>query len=357
MKKANRLLITGAIAFTLLVCVWTNTWLNINGQLGLVSDDPAPKYDVRVLVHLNDQVTPAMIKSMLSQLPQVTGLQLDVWVGDNTTGGMTDAKARISMWLNELTNYSIVIQCDYAFESKYGYYEKPFWKYNNTQTLSQEWYNEWYGNLSEVLDQHSNVMLMVGLNEPYNHFQTKEMAQTVMEREYLTWKNVSKIPFTIKFSMPYLMWASWWDFPKDPSIEADYVPFWAKYSDYIGMDLWGDSSPPQYANNVQTTAYNWVKQSIQIAENYSMQLKKPIFIGEYPAWDPTTLTYISDQIAKAPNIGQIYQLWYWKGQEDLHQDAWTYGLFNVDPKTLEISKGAPEWSVFNTVFNQTITTR
>ena len=357
MKKINKLLVIWSLAFILVACLWANTWFNINSQLGIAANNPDPKYYVRVLIHLNDQVTPAMIRSMLSQLPSVTGLQLDVWVGDITTGGITDAKARISMWLGEFTNYSIVIQCDYAFEQKYGYYEKPFWKYNNTEILSQEWYDEWYGNLSEVLNQYPNIVLMVGLNEPYNHFQSKEMAQTVMEREYLTWKNMSKIPFTVKFSMPYLMWATWWSFPKNASIEVDYVPFWTNYSDYVGMDLWGDSSPPQYGTNIQQTAYNWVKQSVTIAENYSVQLKKPIFIGEYPAWDPTTLTYISDQIAKSPNIGQVYQLWYWSGQEDLHQDAWTYGLFNVDQNTLAVTKGEPEWSVFNAVFNQTQPTK
>jgi len=351
MDTRNKLLSAGVLVCILVVCVWATMWSNINSQIDSISDGSTSKYDVRVLIHLNDQVTPTMIKSMLSQLPEVTGLQFDVWVGDNTTGGIMDATARISMWLSQFTSYSIVIQCDYAFEQTYGYYQTPFWIFNSTETLSQEWYNEWYGNLSQVVNQYPNVILMVGLNEPYNHFSTKAMAQTIMEREYLTWKNLSRIPFTVKLSMPYLMWADWWNFPKD--IEADYVPFWANYSDYIGMDLWADSSPPQDTGNVESIAFNWVKQSIAIAENYSVQLKKPIFIGEYPAWDPTTLTYISNSVAKLPNIGQVYQLWYWSGETDLHQDAYTYGIFNVDPNTLAITTSEPEWTVFNDVFNQT----
>jgi hypothetical protein len=132
---------------------------------------------------------------MLKDLQVVKGVQLCVWVGDNTTNAIWDAKIRLSKWLDELQDYKIVIQCDYAFIEKYGYYDYPFWKLNNTETLSQTWYNNWYGNLSELLAKHENVILMVGFNEPYNHFKTKEMAQTIMKREYLTWKNMSTIPF------------------------------------------------------------------------------------------------------------------------------------------------------------------
>jgi hypothetical protein len=117
------------------------------------------------------------------------------------------------------------------------------------------------------------------------------------------------------------------------------------------MDLWSDGAPPQH-NNDWNTGYNGARESVEIAENYSARLNKPIFVGEYPAWYPTTLKYISDHVAKAPHIGQVYQLWYWSGQEDLHQDAWTYGLFNVDPISLNVTKAEPGWSVFNEVLNQ-----
>ena len=348
--KMNRLLYAGLLVSVLVVSVWVTTSLNIANQPAVAEERQT--YDVRVLVHLNDAINTTMVKDMLSELPQVTGLQFDVWVGDNTTGGIVDAKARIDRWLSEFTRYNIVIQCDYFFEQKYGYFENPFWKFNHTQTLSQQWYNDWYGNLSEVLNKYPNVQLMVGTNEPYNHFTTKEMAQTIMKREYLTWKNMSSIPFTVKFSMPYLMWAEHWDFPKNASIEADYLPIWKDYSDYVGMDLWADSSPPQYGTNVEVLAHNRVVEAISIAENYSALLKKPIFIGEYPAWAPNTLEYICDHIAKPPHIGQIYQLWYWSGQEDLHQDAWTYGLFNVDPVTFYVTRAEPSYSVFKIVFDR-----
>jgi hypothetical protein len=349
----NKLVIAAALLFILVISLGAATLLNVNNQ-PVIAETPQ-NYDARVLIHINDLISPAMIKSMLNELPQVTGLQFDVWVGDNTTGGIHDAKARIATWLPEFTNYSIIIQCDYAFETKYGYWETPFWKFNNTEILSQQWYTDWYGNLSEVLNQYPNVQLMVGFNEPYNHFTTKEMTQTIIQREYNTWKNFSNIPFTVKFSMPYIMWADYWHFPQNPSIEEDCVPFWTNYSDYIGMDLWADRAPPQYGSTIETLSLSWVNQTIQMAENYSQQLKKPIFIGEYPAWSPKILTYICNHIAKAPNIGQVYQLWYWTGTEDLHQDAWTYGIFNVDPKTLNITRGEPEWSIFNQVLNSTAT--
>jgi hypothetical protein len=348
-KKMNKLFLAAGLVIVLLVFEWTVTLTSISNQP--VFADPSPNYDVRVLVHINDAINTTMIRSMLEQLPVVTGIQFAVWVADNTTNGIVDAKNRINNWLSEFTDYNIVIQCDYAFEAKYGYWEKPFWKFNNTETLSQEWYTNWYGNLSEVLNQYPNVQLMVGSNEPYNHFQTKEMTQTIMKREYTTWKNISAIPFTVKFSMPYLMWADYWKFPENASIEADCVPFWANYSDYIGMDLWAENAPPQYGIKDWTAAYYRVTETIAMAENYSEQLKKPIFIGEYPAWNPRTFAYICDHIAKAPNIGQVYQLWYWSGQEDPHQDAYTYGLFNVDLNTLQVTRGEPEWRVLTGVLN------
>ncbi len=347
----NRLVFAAALTLILAGSFGAAIWLNTE-KPPAAAESPL-NYDTRVLIHINDLISPAMIKSMLSELPTVTGLQFDVWVGDNTTSGIHDAKARIAMWLPEFTDYDIVIQCDYAFETKYGYWETPFWKFNNTEILSQQWYTDWYGNLSEVLGQYPNVQLVVGFNEPYNHFQTKEMTHTIMEREYNTWKNLSDIPFTVKFSMPYIMWADYWDFPKNASIEGDCVPYWANYSDYIGMDLWADHAPPQYGTTIENLSFSWVNQTIAMAENYSQQLKKPIFIGEYPAWSHRILEYICDHVAKSPHIGQVYQLWYWKGQEDLHQDAWTYGLFNVDSKTLEVTKGEPSWSVFNEVLNPT----
>jgi hypothetical protein len=286
---------------------------------------------------------------MLNDLQVVKGVQLCVWVGDNTTSAIWDAKDRLSKWLIQLQDYEIVIQCDYAFAEKYGFYEHPYWKYNDTETLSQIWYRNWYGNLSEVLNEHSNVMLMVGFNEAYNHFQTKEMAQLIMKREYVTWKNMSLIPFSTEFLMPYTFWADYWDFPTNASVENDCVPFWKDYSDYIGVNLWAYNRPPQYG--FSQGAYERVKQQIETCKLYSEQLKKPIHVNEFPAWDTEIFKYICGKVMKYPNVGQCYQLWYWGGQEEKHYDAWTYGLYNVDPETQEISRAEPSWSVFASVLN------
>jgi hypothetical protein len=347
MDKMKKGAVIGAIlACVLIASAFLPEWLNSSGP---PSANNEKKFDVYVLTHINDRLSPDLIRSMLDQLKVVTGIQFCVWIDDNTTSGIMDAKARIAKWLDAFPDYNILIQCDYAFETKYGYYDSPFWKFNSIATLSQEFYNEWYSNLSEVLSQRPNVKLMVGFNEPYNHFETKEQAQETMKMEYLTWKNLSSIPFTVKFSMPYLYWADYWGFPKNPSIQNDLAPFWANYSDYVGCDLWADGFPPQYG--ASAGSFKRVQQTIETLENHSKLLGKPIFIGEYPAWDNATLKYISDHVAQAPNIGEIYQLWYWSGQEELHYDAWTYGLFNVDSATLQVTRGEPEWDVFRAVLN------
>lgn len=338
----------------LINAAFLGAWLEMKRQQVEANQLP---YDVFVVTHLNDGLKPALIKSMLKDLQVVKGVQLCVWVGDNTTNAIWDAKIRLSKWLDELQDYKIVIQCDYAFIEKYGYYDYPFWKLNNTETLSQTWYNNWYGNLSELLAKHENVILMVGFNEPYNHFKTKEMAQTIMKREYLTWKNMSTIPFSTEFLMPYTFWANYWGFPENASIEEDCVPFWRNYSDYIGVNLWAYREPPSKhyipldRANYCFEAYERAENVIEICEKYSEQLKKPIHINEFPVWDTKTAQLIRDRVMKPPNIAQVYQLWYWSGQEEVHYDGWTYGLFNVDAKAHEISEREPSYSVFKEVFN------
>jgi hypothetical protein len=342
----KRKLLVALVAILLLLSVSMVGLSELNERLAVADQSKNESYDVYVVIHLNDELEPSVIKTMLNGLQVVNGVQLCVWVGDNTTGGIMDAKARLERWIPEFSDYNIVLQCDYAFNDKYGYYEYPFWKYNNTETLSQEWYTNWYGNLSEVANKYSNVVLMVGFNEAYNHFQTKEMAQTIMKREYLTWKNMSQIPFSTEFLMPYTFWADYWSFPQNASIEADCVPFWKDYSDYIGINLWADNSPPQYGTNQANLAFERVKAVINMCEFYSEQLNKPIHINEFPAWDQATLKYFADHIMKAPNIGQVYQLWYWSGQEETHYDGWTYALYNVDVNTLNVTRGEYEWNVF-----------
>jgi hypothetical protein len=342
----KRALLVTMVAILLFLSVSTVGLSEINEHLALAGTENN-SYDVFVVAHLNDLLGPNVIKSMLDELKVVKGVQLCIWVGDNSTGAILDAKARLSKWLPELSNYEITLQCDYAFNDKYGYYEHPFWKYNNTETLSQEWYTNWYGNLTEVANNFTNVILMVGFNEPYNHFQTKEMAQTIMKREYLTWKNMSKIPFSTEFLMPYVFWADWWKFPQNPSIETDCVPLWKDYSDFVGINLWANGAPPEYGTQQGDLSFERVIDTIQMCKYYSKLLNKPIHVNEFPAWNEVTLKYFCDQVMKSPNIAQIYQLWYWGGQEETHYDSWSYALYNVDAKTLHVTKNDFEWNVFN----------
>ncbi|MCW4006956.1 MAG: hypothetical protein NWF04_10265 [Candidatus Bathyarchaeota archaeon] len=305
--------------------------------------------DLYVVVHLNDDLEPELIHQMLDELEVVTGVQLCVWVGDNNTGAIWDAKGRLERWLPEFTQYKVVIQCDYAFEQKYGYYERPFWKYNSTATLSPQWYQNWYGNLSQTLGNYSNVVLMVGFNEPYNHFTTKALAQQVLKTEYQTWKNLSSIPFSTEFLMPYKYWADHWNFPLDPSTENDCVPYWANYSDYIGINLWVDNVPPQYQQT--PGAYQRMQAVINMCEYYSNLLDKPIHVNEFPAWDPQTLAYLANKTMQSPNIGQIYQLWYWSNQEDPHIDGWSYGLYTINPNTHQTTPTQISYDTFKQTLN------
>ncbi|MCW4017963.1 MAG: hypothetical protein NWF00_04705 [Candidatus Bathyarchaeota archaeon] len=305
--------------------------------------------DVYVVMHVNDDLEPSVIHSMLDELKVVTGVQLSVWVGDNNTGAIWDASARLSRWLQEFKDYKVVLRCDYAFDQKYGHYVYPFWKYNDTATLSQQWYTNWYGNLSSTVSNYSNVVLMVGFNEPYNHFRTKEQAQSVLKMEYETWKNLSSVPFSTEFLMPYGFWALHWDFPLNPSTEEDCVPYWANYSDYIGINLWADNVPPQVGES--KGALTRVTEVVEMCKYYSDLLGKPIHVNELPAWDHEILAYLCNETMNSPNIGQVYQLWYWSGQEELHYDGWSYGLYNVNIKTHKVTHAEPSWQIFMDVFN------
>ena len=303
--------------------------------------------DVYVVTHINDGLEPNVIRSMLDELQVVDGIQLCVWVDNNNTDAIVDAKYRLEKWITEFPDFNIVIQCDYDFAEKYGYYQHPFWAYNETETLSQAWYTNWYGNLSQVLNRHSNVVLMVGFNEPYNHFKTKEMAQTIIKREYLTWKKMSNIPFSTEFVMPRTFWANYWGFPENMSIENDLMPFWKNYSDYIGVNLWAYNKPPQHGSSPGTNERTI--EAIETCEFYSKELEKPIHVNEFPAWNRDIFKYTIEKIGNYPNIGQVYQLWYWSGAEEAHIDGWTYGLYNVNPQTNQTSKVRFSWNVFSDV--------
>jgi hypothetical protein len=303
--------------------------------------------DVYVVTHINDELEPVLVESMLDELEVVTGIQLCIWVDNNDTDGIVDAKYRLEKWMKEFTDYKIVIQCDYSFVDKYGYYQHPFWMYDDTETLSQTWYTNWYGNLSEVINQYPNVVLMVGFNEPYNHFRTKEMAHTIIQREYLTWKTLSNIPFSVEFSMPRLFWADYWGFPENISIEDDLVFFWRHYSDYIGVNLWAYNRPPQHGVSPGTNERTM--ETIDTLEYYSKELGKPIHINEFPAWSRDIFKYTIERIGGYPNILQVYQLWYWSDAEELHIDGWSYGLYNINPESFKISKVKYSWNVFSDV--------
>jgi len=335
------------VLFLILLLLGTTSLVVISELKEATAKVDLQDVDIYVVTHINDELEPEVIRSMLDELEVVTGIQLCVWVRNNNTDAILDAKNRLEQWMKELTDYKIVIQCDYAFADKYGYYQHPFWIYNDTEILSQTWYTSWYGNLSEVLNRYSNVVLMVGFNEPYNHFETKEMAQTIMKREYLTWKNVSNILFSTEFAMPRIFWADYWGFPENVSIEDDLVPFWRDYSDYIGVNLWTYNRPPQHGVSPGTNERTI--EAIETCELYSTELGKPIHVNEFPAWSREIFKYTIEKIGRYPNIGQVYQLWYWRGIEELHIDGWSYGLYNVDPKTYQTSKVKYSWDVFSDV--------
>ena len=122
------------LAIIVLLLLVTSSSLILLRQYNLTNANlDLENHEIYVVTHVNDALKPEIIRLMLDELEVVSGIQLCVWVGNNNTGAIWDAKARLQKWLKEFSDLNIVIQCDYAFESKYGVYQKPFWVFLGQQ--------------------------------------------------------------------------------------------------------------------------------------------------------------------------------------------------------------------------------
>jgi hypothetical protein len=284
---------------------------------------------------------------MLQDLKVVDGIQLTFVMDNNQTSDIEKLIDEMEYTIPQFSNYKIIIQLTFNFHD-YAYYREPFWYYP-IECFSQQFYNNLYGNITQLLANYDNIKLFVGFNEPYYHLENKEDAQTIMIREYTTWKSFnSSIPFSNELPLPYIFWAEYWGKPENPSVSNDYAPYWKDYSDFIGTNLWADAYNIYYGKDPEGDER--AKTCLSIMESYSKEYNKPIHVNEFPTWDKERTKYIADNFMHEPNIFIVYRLWQWKDLEEL-TDSWVYGLYNIDTETNQISRVEPTWYIFRDVFN------
>jgi hypothetical protein len=267
---------------------------------------------------------------MLDELPPVSGVMLHFVLSDNSTAAIDGLADTLRSWLPEFESYTIGIQVTFTFVETYGSYVEmgngAHWVFNDYSSLSEDFYSEYFAALGSVFFDFRQVVLYVGINEPYFHFASRDLAHVVLEREYTIFKQeVMTANFSCEFTMP-LFWYDLNAFPEGFNFEEDIEPFWANYSDYIGFNLWADRWVP--SQGVDSSASGYVDETLDLAEQYSSLFGKPIHINEVPAWYSSRFGGICDRVMFEPNIVCVYQLWFPDTQ--IQGDSWEYGLFIVN---------------------------
>jgi len=261
---------------------------------------------------------------MMQRLKAIDGINLIIYVYDNTTEAIDEAIVNLKRYLDALKDYRIIVQAWYLFE-EYGTYVEPFWKYP-IECYSEEFYNEWYGKLANLLSKYSNVVGFIGYNEPYHHFTDPDDALTVCKREYTIWKKYSNLPFSTEINMPNQFWRKKWN--EEPTgILNDYiVPLWQGYSDYIGINLWVDEHPPSSGEDPNyKQRYEQVK---YICTYYSEKFNKPWLIAEFPCWHPELVKELWRS-----SVLILYKLWDWNPSDEIPD----YSMFVINSTSLDIS--------------------
>lgn len=282
------------------------------------------------------------VLGMLKDLGNVNGVQLTLILNDNSSEAIIGLQKNLEIWVKALDKYELSVQIVYNFYNEtYGFVSNRLAIYY-ISSFSEEFCEHLYGNVTAVLNEHSNVKLFLGFNEPQFHFQKQDFP-TIVEREYETWKKHSNIPFTTEFPMPYEFWADCFKQPKNPNMTTDYVPYW-KYSDYIGVNLWPYARPPVNGYTFTVEDKKRVEGAVNALVTYSRSLRKPVCIAEFPSWDTEDLHDVAMRFGRDPNILQVYQLWYW-AEEQTDFDGWIYGLYNVNRNTLNFSRVNQTWQV------------
>ena len=304
---------------------------------------------VGIVVHVQE-ISPELALKLIEELKYVRAVQLTFFMVDNTTEQMENCLSLINQWLMKFKDYEVYVQITYNFE-KYGYWECPNWKYNTTASFSQEFYNEWYSRLATLLNFYDNVKVFVGFNEPFWHFSTTKLAKEIIVREYTTWKTFSKVPFSVEFPQPYEWWARERNFPVNASFTLDCIPCWQNYSDFVGVNLWADDSPPASVQDPE--GHNRTVETLELLKQVSRTVGKPIYVDEFPAWRVETFKYVCDVVFDGHHRGNVYRLWYPNGYGN-SADGEIYGIFNIDTRMQEITRVHPTYYVFNKVLNQTL---
>lgn len=296
----------------------------------------AQSYTPYVLIHEGTSMD--NVRYMLNDLGAVDGVCLMINLYDNTTIAMDDAINRLENYLSNLQGYKVVVQAIYCFP--YGYMSHH-WQFE-LSSFSEEFYSMWYGKLNACLSNHSNVKLFVGFNEAYFHF-SKDDAKTLMQREYTIWKGISAIPFSCEITFPFYLWHNYFNVT-DPNFEADILPVWQNYTDYIGLNLIAYRYSPLYG--IDPEGYNQTREAVLTALYYGELYDKPVHIDEVLCWYPQDFQLVADNLMRNPHITAVYKLWDWNNSTEA-----TYALYNINPETSIITRVTPTWNVFQQVLN------
>jgi hypothetical protein len=296
----------------------------------------SPNYEVYVLFHEGTSMN--NITYMLNDLGSVDGVSIMVNLYDNTTEAMDDAINRLESYLSQLGNYKVVVQAIYCFP--YGYMSHH-WQFE-LSSFTEEFYTKWYGKLDACLANYDNVKLFVGFNEAYFSF-SKDDAKTLMQREYTIWKNISTIPFSCEITFPFYLWHNHFNV-SDPNFEADVLPIWQNYSDYIGFNLIAYRYSPLYG--VDPEGSNQTKEAVLTALYYGELYDKPVHVDEVLCWYPQDFQFVADSLMKDPQITAVYKLWDWSNSTEA-----IYALYNINVENGTITRVSPTWNVFQQIFN------
>ena len=284
--------------------------------LALVFPINASNHEVYVLFH--EGTSMENIQYMLNDLKYVDGVCVMVNLYGESNEDMEDAINRLTIMLNDLSDYKIIVQAIYVFSDG---------------SFSETFYFQWYSRLANVFHNYPNVVLFVGFNEAYFHF-PKEQAKAIMQREYIAWKNVSTIPFSCEITFPFEEWHTYMNVT-NPNFENDVLPIWQNYSDYIGLNI--QPYTPE--------GYNLVNQTILTATYYSYLYNKPIHVNEFFLFHKNDVKHAKQTVFQNPHKTAIYKLWDWSNSTEN-----TKALYNINPLSGEITRNPLMWNTYIEVF-------
>jgi hypothetical protein len=288
-----------------------------------------------LVVHTNQPV--GLIKHMLSQLPNVKGVNLNFEVYDNTTEAIAETAYKMSEIIPAFSDYQIAIQINYAFIERYGYQQNGIWVFNDSHCFSEEFFSEVWRAIAPIYDVHRNIVLHIGFNEPFEHFANLADALEVIQLEYSTYKEaIDWVPYSCEIHLPS---------------NRDIVEsIWREGSDYIGFNVWVDAVVPSLGAAENQTATLKAQELIGFAKECSLRYSKPIFVGELPAWYRDRFNWIVSQVCHDPkNIVCVYELW----THDWPEIPRDYALFLVSDDGAVIVN-EETLAVYNSAFKSTL---